>query len=429
MPGPSFAIDSVAAVNFARDLLDEIAAGTRDLPGVTRVAYGEGEVLAFRVVSTAASRFGAETRFDAAGNMFITLPGQARGKHILIGSHMDSVPHGGNFDGAAGVVLGIALQSAMVSANLVPPFDLTVVALRAEESCWFPHSYIGSKTALGVLAPAVLEDVRRSDSGMTLAEHMLALDFAPDAVRRGETLLDVADIVAYIEPHIEQTSSLLNESLALGVVTGIRGSFRYRNIQCRGDYAHSGAAPRAERRDAALAGARLVCAMDDYWQDVLRDGGDLTVTFGQVSTNPDRHSFSAVAGEIALCLDVRSQDDAALEDAERALKAAIAAIECETGAEFDLGARSGSAPAVMSAPLMHLLHEGCVDGGIATRDMASGAGHDAATFAAAGVPTAMLFMRNENGSHNPDETMDIEDLGRALHVVGFAVMHMDRLQI
>ncbi|MBB2206096.1 hydantoinase/carbamoylase family amidase [Gluconacetobacter takamatsuzukensis] len=419
--------DFAPAVDLARRLLDALALGTQADPGVTRVAYGEGECLAFQIVAEAGSAFGAEVRHDPAGNMFVTIPGRVRGRHVLIGSHMDSVPHGGNFDGAAGVILGIALQSMLVARGIVPVHDLTVVALRAEESCWFPHSYIGSRTALGKLAPEALDRVRRSDTGMSLAAHMAALGFVPDAVRAGRTLLSREEIVAYIEPHIEQTSGLLNAGLPVGIVTGIRGSFRYRNMRCIGEYAHSGATPRADRRDAALAAGRLICAMDDYWQQAQESGADLTVTFGQVSTHPDRHSFSKVAGEVDLCIDVRSQDEAALHAAEMALMANIRSIEAQTGARFELGERTGSTPALMSPPLMALLREGCAHYGIPTQDMPSGAGHDAATFAEVGIPTAMIFIRNAHGSHNPDEMMEIDDLGRAIEVVAFAIAHIGQM--
>ncbi|MFT8775817.1 MAG: hydantoinase/carbamoylase family amidase [Gluconacetobacter liquefaciens] len=412
------------AVDLARRLLDALADGTQADPGVTRVAYGEGECLAFRIVAEAASGFGAEIRHDPAGNMFVTIPGRVRGRHVLIGSHMDSVPHGGNFDGAAGVILGIALQSMLVAQRSVPACDLTVVALRAEESCWFPHSYIGSRSALGMLAPEALDRVRRSDTGLSLGEHMAALGFAPEAVRAGATLLSRDEIVAYIEPHIEQTSGLLNAGLPVGIVTGIRGSFRYRTLRCIGEYAHSGATARSDRRDAALAVARLICAMDDYWQRQQKDGADLTVTFGQVSTNADCHSFSKVAGEVDLCIDVRSQDEAALHAAQLALLENIRSIEAHTGVRFILGERTGSMPALMSRRLMALLREGCAHYGVPTQNMPSGAGHDAATFAQAGIPTAMLFIRNAHGSHNPDEAMDIGDLGRALEVMAFAIAHI-----
>jgi N-carbamoyl-L-amino-acid hydrolase len=405
------------AAQIARSLFDTLAARTADAPGVTRVAYGEGERIAFALMAEAAREWGANAVFDAAGNQFIVMPGADRSRTILVGSHLDSVPHGGNYDGAAGVILGLCLQALLAERGETPPFDLAVACLRAEESCWFPHSYIGSKTALGLLDPQVLDEVRRSDTGRTLAEHMREEGFDPDAVRQGKHLFDRSRIAAYIEPHIEQAPLLIEEGLPLGIVTGIRGSFRYREMRIFGEYAHSGAMPRRLRRDAAVAGARLVGAMQDYWEHAESRGDDLTVTFGQVFTDPQHHSFSKVAGELSLCLDVRSENSKALERARQALHDAMSRIGGETGVEFVSGPLSGSEPALMSPGICSLLEESCRHTGTAVRRMASGAGHDAATFALAGVPSAMIFIRNANGSHNPDEHMDMSDFDSALDVL------------
>ena len=406
-----------AAEALAAGLFDRLLSETSDPPGVTRVAYGPGEAAAFRLVAEAAVAFGAEQSFDAAGNQFLTVPGQDRSRRIVVGSHLDSVPHGGNFDGAAGVLMGVALQAALVQAGIAPPFDLTVACLRAEESCWFPHSYIGSKTALGRLEDGVLDQVRRSDTGKTLAEHMREQGFDPDAVRDGDRLLEPEHIVAYIEPHIEQAPLLLSRDLPLAAVTGIRGSFRYREMRCHGEYGHSGAMPRGMRRDAGLASARLICALHEYWQQVEARGGDLTVTFGQIGTDPAQHSFSKVPGEVKLCLDVRSQSTDELEAAEAQLGREAERISAKTGTRFELGPRSGSEPALMSERLVEIIGEAANATGIPATAMASGAGHDAAVFAQAGVPSVMMFLRNEHGSHNPDEHMESADFNAGLAVL------------
>ena len=401
----------------ARRLFDDLLAATADPPGVTRVAYGAGEVAAFDLMAAAAAGWGAERRLDAAGNQFLTLPGRDRSRAVMVGSHLDSVPHGGNFDGAAGVILGLALQASLAAEGTRPPFDLSVACLRAEESCWFPHSYVGSKTALGRLEPDVLDGVRRSDTGRTLAEHMRDLGFDPEAVRRGERLIDPAAIVAFVEPHIEQAPKLVAAGVPLGIVTAIRGSFRFRTIRILGEYAHSGAMPRELRRDAGLAGARLVVAADALWDRLTAAGHDVTVTFGEIGTNPAAHGFSKVPGEMHLCLDVRSQSAATLAEAEREVRAIAARVAAEAGVSIDLGPRTGSDPAPMAAAVVDRLEAAAERAGVPAIRMASGAGHDAATFATAGIPSAMLFIRNENGSHNPDEAMVMADVDAALAVL------------
>ncbi len=409
--------DLTAAAGLAASLFARLAAESADPPGITRIAYGAGERAAFRAMAEAASAWNARILFDAAGNQFITLPGSDRSRCIVLGSHLDSVPHGGNFDGAAGVILGVALQSALVGHGIEPPFDLTVACLRAEESCWFPHSYIGSKTALGHLDPAVLDAVKRSDTGRSLADHMAQEGFDPAGVRGGARFLDPRAIVAYIEPHIEQAPLLLSQGLPVAAVTGIRGSFRYREMRCFGEYTHSGAMPRSLRRDAAVATARLIAAMQDLWEKLEAQGEDLTVTFGQLGTDPAQHSFSKVAGETRICLDVRSQSAETLAKVDGHLRRLTGEIGEKTGTSFAVGPRSGSEPALMSQGLIDMMLACCAALDVPRKTMASGAGHDAAVFAQAGVPSAMLFIRNAKGSHNPDEHMDLADFDTALAVI------------
>jgi beta-ureidopropionase / N-carbamoyl-L-amino-acid hydrolase len=409
--------DLKAGEGLARKLFDELARETADPPGVTRKAFGEGERIAHDAVIREATALGAEKAYDAAGNLFLTLPGADRSRCVLVASHMDSVPHGGNYDGAAGVIVGVCAQAVFHAAGRPPPFDLTVLAMRAEESCWFPHSYIGSKTALGIFDGKLLDTLKRSDTGRTLADHMREEGFDPEGVRRGESLIDKKRVAGYIEAHIEQGPVLIAEDLPVGIVTGIRGSFRYRTARCEGAYAHSGAAPREVRRDAVAATAELIHRMDDLWVEELAAGNDLTVTFGEVATNPEQHGFSKVAGETHICLDVRSRDQDTLDRVRQRLHGLAEEIGARRKVRFDLGEMTGSTPAVMSETLQGLLIEAAEKSGVPHKVMASGAGHDAATFALAGIPTAMVFIRNENGSHNPDEAMEMADFDQALKVM------------
>ena len=407
--------------DLARDLFETLERESADPPGVTRKAYGDGERMAHRLLMEKTAPFGVEARHDAAGNLFLTLPGADRSHEIIVGSHIDTVGHGGNYDGAAGVVAGVATQAVFHGAGRKPPVDLTVLVMRAEESCWFPYSYLGSKSALGILDPSVLDSLKRSDTGRTLAEHMREEGFAPDAVAKGASLIDRDKVVAYFEPHIEQAPVLLTEGIPVGIVTGIRGSFRYRTAKCIGAYAHSGAMPRDYRRDASAATGELIFRMDQLWEQMLADGRDLTVTFGEVMTNPDQHGFSKVAGETHICLDVRSQDASTLDDVRERLALLAGEIAARRNVRFELGDLTGSTPAVMSADLQKMLIASAEATATPYKVMASGAGHDAATFALEGIPTAMIFIRNANGSHNPDEAMDMADFDCALRVLAETV--------
>ena len=151
-------------------LFDQLRQDGRDEPGISRDTYGEGEQRAHASVAAIARDLGLEISGDAAANLYMTMPGRDRtAPLVIIGSHLDSVPHGGNFDGAAGVVAGLAATAALQRLGITPACDLTTMGIRAEESIWFQVSYIGSRGALGTLPVGAL-DARRNDTERTLAD-------------------------------------------------------------------------------------------------------------------------------------------------------------------------------------------------------------------------------------------------------------------
>ena len=161
-----------AAVQVQREsmqaLFDQLRQDGLDEPGVSRDPYGPGEQRAHATVTKVAHALGLEISHDDAANLYMTLPGRNRSAPVLVfGSHLDSVPHGGNFDGAAGVLAGLATATALRKMGVTPDCDLVVMGIRAEESVWFQVSYIGSRGSLGTLPDGAL-DVRRVDTGRTL---------------------------------------------------------------------------------------------------------------------------------------------------------------------------------------------------------------------------------------------------------------------
>lgn len=407
-------------------LLETLAQATTDAPGITRVAYGPGERLAHGLVREEAEMVGAVARVDAAGNLYLTLKGlDSNLPAIVIGSHLDSVPHGGNFDGAAGVVAGLAVMAELVGQGIQLPHDLIVLATRAEEAVWFPLSYPGSRAALGLLDPAAL-DAKRSDSGRSLADHMREEGFDPDAVRRGVPGIDASRIAAFVEAHIEQGPRLVAAGVPVGIVTGIAGGFRYVDAKCLGAYAHSGAEPRFARHDSVLGFADLVAGLEAEWDVLESEGHEATITFGRVQSDPSQHGGSRVLGELGFTLDVRSAEAVVLERIEARLHALFAEVGTKRGVTFEAGSRFTWEPATMSQALIARLDRAAADLQMPAPHVPSGAGHDAATFAGANIPTAMLFVRNENGSHNPHEAMEIADLDQAIRLLLRFVTDFDK---
>jgi N-carbamoyl-L-amino-acid hydrolase len=389
-------------------LFERLADGSRSEPGIMRDTYGAGENFAHRLLAEYAADKGLQVRRDAAANSYVTWPGtDPDAARILLGSHLDSVPHGGNFDGAAGVVAGLAVIAALDGLGLRPRCDVTVMGIRAEESVWFEVSYIGSRSALGSLPEGTLE-ARRIDTGRTLASHIADCGGDVDAIRQGHRELDPASIRAFLEVHIEQAPTLIEAGLALAICSGIPGNFRYPQARIHGRHDHVGT-PRRFRRDAAMAGADLAMALDQIWEAQEKAGIPLAVTFGRFHTDAAVHGMTTVPGAFEFSLDVRAYDPAVLSDIEARMLAIIREIELRRNVSFDLGRRASASVGVVDPDIIMQMEAAAQDLGIPTMRLGSPASHDAAAFAAAGVPAGMLFVRNEHGSHNPREHMEIDD--------------------
>ncbi|MFN3745005.1 MAG: hydantoinase/carbamoylase family amidase [Hyphomicrobiaceae bacterium] len=407
---PASAIRPAVAAQRARaeDLFGELARCSQRPRGITRDTYGAGENAAHEVFAAHGAALGLDIHRDAAANTYATWRGRDRHlSRILTGSHLDSVPHGGNFDGAAGVVAGLVAVAALKDLAAVPRCDIAVMGIRAEESVWFQVSYIGSRSALGTLPPNAL-DARRMDTGRTLADHIAACGGDPAALRDGRHELAPSHIHAFLEVHIEQAPSLVELGKPIAICSGIPGNFRYPDARIIGRYDHVGT-PRRMRRDAAVAAADFAVALDRLWAEHEIAGIPMAATLGRFHTDAAAHGMTTVAGEFRFSLDVRAYDAAVLAQLEARLMDIIREVESTRSVRFELGARASADVGIVSPAIRADLEWAAARLDIPAALMGSPASHDTAAFASAGVPTAMIFVRNANGSHNPDEHMEIGD--------------------
>lgn len=401
----------------AKRLFADLAASSADPPGFTRPSFGPGEHAAHALLRREAEALRLETRTDEIGHLYVTLPGLDRHAPILMtGSHLDSVPHGGNYDGAAGVLAGLVLLERLAHGP-TPPCDVTVMAIRAEEMIWFPEPYLGSRAAFGLLPRDTPDRVRRSDSGRTLADHMAEAGFDPQAIRDGRAQLNRNYIRAFVETHIEQGPVLADAGCAVGIVTGIRGNLRHRYCRIEGETTHAGGVPRDSRRDAVLAGAEFVHTLETRWREAEEAGLDLVLTFGEFATDPEHHGITKVPGFVSFTLDMRSQDDAFLKCFAEEVATLAMHVSERRKVHIDLGPATTAAAASLSPSLRQGLVDAAHQCGVPYQELPSGGGHDCATFAAQGVESAMVFIRNWHGSHNPNEHMELDDFACACDVL------------
>ena len=407
--------------DLAADLFDRLREMSFDGVGISRETYGAGETEAMEVIAVLGRDQGLGVEWDPARNLILTLPGvRPELPAVATGSHLDSVPQGGNYDGAAGVIAGLVALLAAKGRSQLRTMKLYV--LRGEESAWYGGPcYFGSRALFGLLTDADFRTTHR-ETRETLATNMARCGVDLEAVAPGQPLLDAATLHSWVELHIEQGPVLVAQEKPAAVVTGIRGNVRHRRIVCRGQAAHSGAVPRWLRHDAVLAMAELLIRIDEHWRVLLEWGEDLVVTSGIVETNAAEHAVSRVPGEVSFSLEYRSQDVKTLRSFGDLLRSECATIEAKRGVSFDLGQTVFNEPARMSQPLVDIVQASAADAGVDLEVLPSGAGHDSAVFANAGVPSTMVFVRNQNGSHNPDEAMELQDFLDAAEVLGQALL-------
>ncbi len=348
---------------------------------------------------------GLETRVDAVGNLIGRRTGPSGSRTLLIGSHIDSVENAGRYDGALGVMIGIACAAALVGRDL--PFALEVIAFGDEEGSRFPVSMMCSRAITRPLERAFLDLADRD--GVTVREALRQAGHDPDAVPQAART--AGDILAYVEPHIEQGPVLEALALPVGIVTGIAGQLRL-VARFTGIAGHAGTTPMHLRRDAMAAAAEAILAVERICG---AGGADLVGTVGRVV--PSTGAFNVIAGDVELGIDIRAAVDADRDAAARALRREIADIAHRRGVAVTIETAQTLAASPSDPELVAMLEAAVVAAGATPHRLVSGAGHDAMTVAAI-APTAMLFIRCAGGiSHNPAEHATASDADTAIRTL------------
>ncbi len=414
------------AFEFAEKVFDEIRDFSKDpVIGISRQGYGPVEQKVHDYIKNWAKELSLEVRTDRCGNLFVTLAGLDRSLPCyMTGSHGDSVPQGGHYDGLAGVVAGMTVIWWMKKIGFTPKRDLTLVVFRMEESSWFGKAYVGSLAMTGQLTKEDLALKHRSED-ITLADAIRKAGFSAEEMIRKDPAIDYAKIAAFTELHIEQGPTLDSHAKErVGIVTGIRGNFRHKTCRCLGVTAHSGAVDRQYRHDAVMAVADLLMKMDRHWMDWLLKGEDLVFTMGVFKTNPSA-AIAIIPGEVSFSIDMRSLSRETLNRFHDLLEAECAVVAADRGVKFEFDRKMICEPSGVNEALMQHLAESAKKAEIPTLMIPSGAGHDAAVLGNEGIPVSMIFVANQDGSHNPHEKMCLEDFLLGTEVLYTAIANYD----
>jgi len=362
---------------------------------------------------------GLAVRVDAGGNLIGRLPGSGNlPKSILIGSHSDTVPGGGRFDGIAGVMAGLEIAASLRERGERLRHDLEIVDFLAEEPSEYGVSCVGSRAMAGELTQPMLQSV--NPAGETLEAALRRVGGKPEslsgAVRR--------DVAAFFELHIEQGPVLESRGLDLGIVTAIVGIARVA-VTFTGVAAHAGTTPMALRQDALVAASDFVLALHRAASALAASGrGYFVATAGNVRIHPN--AANVVPGEVTLMLDLRSDRRPLMEEFLAELQPLAAASAARFGVSLARFERpSDTSTALCDPGLMAGLREQAMAGGRSFVEMTSGAGHDCA-FLSRVAPSAMLFVPCRAGrSHCPEEWTDAAQLMAGVETLSGAVRSFD----
>jgi allantoate deiminase len=392
--------------------LEDLARHSDEPDRLTRLTLSPAHRAAAQTVLTWMHEAGMEARLDAIGNIVGRYEGAtADAKTILIGSHIDTVRNAGRYDGNLGVVAAIAVVDELARRGERLPFAIEVIAFGDEEGARFPTTLSGSRAVAGRFDPACLAE--RDSASVARGDELAAMGC--DVAAIGALARDPADILGYVEVHIEQGPVLEAQNLPVGIVTAINGVSRG-EVVVKGVAGHAGTLPMGMRRDALAAAAEMILAVEARGR---ADEG-LVATVGLIETRAG--AVNVVQGETRFTLDVRSASDEARLRAVADIEARIAEIGAARGVTAAIDMRYDAPAAPCDVDLMRTLERSVAGVGIVPFRLPSGAGHDAMAFRGL-WPIAMLFVRCRAGiSHNPAEYATPDDMGLAARIL-FDFLH------
>jgi OHCU decarboxylase len=396
---------------------DIIAAWSDDASGLTCAYMTEAHRKTAAQLATWMAEAGMQVTRDAVGNVCGRYQSPQPGaKTLMTGSHYDTVRNGGKYDGRLGILLPLAVLRYLHARGETLPFHVEVIGFAEEEGVRFKSTFLGSNAVTGQFDLAVLDNT--DAAGVTMREALHAAGYAggdPDASAARAAIAAIArkraEVLGFVEVHIEQGPVLLARDLPVGIVTSIAGSSRYL-LELSGVASHAGTTPMTMRRDAAAAAAEIVLLVEAR----CSQAASLVGTVGQLQV--PHGSVNVIPGTCHLSLDIRAADDATREAAVTDVLREIAAV-CQ---RRNIGLLLQPTVAVNAAPcapwLMAQLASATARAGAPVFELPSGAGHDAMALAQF-TDVAMLFTRCGNGgiSHNPLETMTVDDAETAARIL------------
>jgi allantoate deiminase len=402
------------ADRLARDLEALAAFGRDPAGGMTRLALTADDGRARAYVAEAMRELGLAVSHDEVGNLFGRRAGSAGnagldGPCVMTGSHLDSVPRGGRFDGPLGVVGALEALRALDAAGVANAHPIEVAVFVAEEGSRFGRGTIGSAALAGDVAAAEILALRDRE-GVSFGA-ALAAAYRDDPATTRPAARAPGSVRAFVELHIEQGGVLEARGLAIGAVTAVAGLVQLA-VAVVGDANHAGATPMDLRRDALAGAAEIALAAEHIAGEV---GGGAVATVGQLAVEPG--AFNIIPGRAVLGIDARAPAQALLERLERELRAAAEAIAARRRLAVTIAVRQRVPAGPLAEKVIAAVERAAVAEGLGSLRMASGAIHDALHMASF-CPAGMIFVPSRGGkSHCPEEESSLEAMHRGCAVL------------
>lgn len=388
--------------------------GKQEAGGITRLSFTPEERAAKDLVTGFMKEAGLSVREDEVGNLI----GRKEGKNpaapvVLVGSHIDSVPNGGDYDGPLGVLAGVEVLQTMQELGIETEHSIEVIAFTDEEGTRFGYGMIGSRGIAGLIKRDELEQADKN--GVSIAEAMRQTGLDPD--RTSLAARTPGSVKAYVELHIEQGKVLESRGLSVGIVTGVAGPL-WLNFVLEGEAGHAGATPMNLRRDPMAAAAQVMLAIEE---EAGRTGTSVG-TVGRLQAFPG--GVNVIPGRVEFSLDLRDVDEAIRDEVEQRIYERAKAICAERDVTLKVELLQRIAPAVCSDDIQNAVAEACEAEGLEAFRLPSGAGHDCMQLVEL-CPVGMIFARSKDGiSHNPAEFTTKEDCANGAQVLYRTVLSL-----
>ena len=382
--------------------------------GVSRIGYSDADIAGRRFVMDLMRSAGAAVRIDAAGNIFASRAGSDPSlPPVLFGSHIDSVPNGGNFDGDLGSLSAVQILRLLHDLKIVTRRGLTVVVWACEEASFAGAMLNGSRAAAGKPRPGEMTQASR---GMTKTEAIRRIGGDPEKLETAR--IPQGMYHAYVELHIEQGGTLARDGVSAGVVDGIVSIDDYEVI-VKGAANHAGTTPMPGRQDALIAAAELTLAVRDV---VTTESGAQVGTVGHLEVSPN--ATNVIPGEVRMTIELRDLSPAKLERLGEKIKARAGAIASETRTEISMTRAGHMEPALAATAVQRSIERAASTLRLECRHLPSGAGHDAQMMATL-MPMGMIFVPSVAGiSHSPKELTSWQDCANGANLLLETVMDL-----